>query len=118
MCEGMVSIPASYWDCWDRLQHHLTLIKKMDGWMVGWMDGWMGPEDFTMNNYYKGDEKQFPMHPLRLGFIESYSDYYFLWHYFTMLQRPLSVRGAIKQPSSPVWLNRAGHQSKRGRRMH
>lgn len=77
----MVSIPASYWDCWDRLQHHLTLIKKMDGWM--------GPEDFSMKNYYKEDEKQLPMHPLRLGFIESFSDY-FLWHYFTMLQWPLS----------------------------
>lgn len=45
----MVSIPASYWDCWDTLQHHLTLTKEMDGWMA--------PEDFTMKNYDKEDDR-------------------------------------------------------------
>lgn len=49
----MASIPASYWECWDQLQHLWTLIKKHEVRM--------DPEEFSLENDYKEYEKQLPI---------------------------------------------------------
>lgn len=67
VCEWMVSTPASYWDCWDTLQHHLSLTKERDGWMA--------PEDRTFGN--ASNQIRFYWKPLRLLILVTF--FYKVW---------------------------------------